>query len=365
MWEMRNAGTLHHAVVSVRWLIGFSHGAIVFCGLRDGPPGPIIGDISTRGRALIDRRWLPLNAMRAFEAVGRHLSFTAAANALSVSQSAVSRHVISLEALLGVQLLDRRPQGLALTKAGIALLPVLSSAFDRMEAAVQDMTADSAGHTRTLRVHMPPSFAQLLAVPILRDLRREFPDITLDIASPYGVGPPLRDVDAALVYDRAPVGTDVSDVLWMVQVTPVCSPEVARRHAGIPMADFLRANELLHVKLDREPQYSRWHAFVRQCGVAADTARGLSFDMATLAAQYALSGEGVALLDVRMFAADIAAGRLVAPYDTVLEDGYGYFLTVRPEDLADPAIALFRAWIIQRFATPPATAWVGPRALTA
>jgi LysR family glycine cleavage system transcriptional activator len=314
---------------------------------------------------LFDRKWLPLNAMRAFEAVGRHLSFTAAANALSVSQSAVSRHVISLEALLGLPLLERRPGALSLTKAGAALLPVLTSVFDRLEAALGDATAGNAGRTRTLRVHMPPSFAQLLAVPILRDLRREFPDITLDITSPYGVGPPLRDVDAALVFDRPQVGDEVFDLLWMVRVTPVCAPEVARRHAGMALADFLRANELLHVKLDREPRYSRWHAFVRQCGLAVETARGLSFDMATLAAQYALSGEGVALLDVRMFAEDIAAGRLVAPYDTVLEDGYGYFLTIRPEDLADPAIARFRSWIIQRFAAPPAAAWVGPRAVSA
>ena len=55
--------------------------------------------MATRGQ--INRRWLPLNALRAFEAVGQRLSFTAGANALSVSQSAVSRHVIGLEELLG------------------------------------------------------------------------------------------------------------------------------------------------------------------------------------------------------------------------------------------------------------------------
>ena len=62
---------------------------------------------------MIDRRWLPLNALRAFEQVGRHLSFTAAASALSVSQSAVSRHVIALEGLLGVQLFERKPGAFA------------------------------------------------------------------------------------------------------------------------------------------------------------------------------------------------------------------------------------------------------------
>ena len=70
--------------------------------------------MTNRGR--IDRRWLPLNALRAFEAVAKHASFTAAANALRISQSALSRHVISIEKLIGVQLFDRRPHSLVLTK---------------------------------------------------------------------------------------------------------------------------------------------------------------------------------------------------------------------------------------------------------
>ena len=66
----------------------------------------------------MDRKWLPLNALRAFEAAGQHLSFTAAANSLTVAQSAVSRHVIVLENFLGVTLFERRPQQLVLTEAG-------------------------------------------------------------------------------------------------------------------------------------------------------------------------------------------------------------------------------------------------------
>ncbi len=67
---------------------------------------------------MINRPWLPLNALRAFDAVGQHLSFTAAAEALHVSQSALSRHVIGLETLLGKKLLERRPQHLVLTEEG-------------------------------------------------------------------------------------------------------------------------------------------------------------------------------------------------------------------------------------------------------
>ena len=123
-------------------------------------------------KIVIDRRWLPLNALRAFEGVAKHNSFTAAANALLISQSALSRHVIALEKLIGTQLFERRPHSLVLTKAGQHLLPAVMKSFDRLEYALDDIRNDGAPTRRTLRVQMPPSFAVHLAVPILRDFRR-------------------------------------------------------------------------------------------------------------------------------------------------------------------------------------------------
>jgi LysR family glycine cleavage system transcriptional activator len=87
----------------------------------------------------IDRRWLPLNALRAFEGVAKHGSFTAAANALLISQSALSRHVIALERLTGVQLFERRPHALTLTKAGQHLLRAGTDDRHRRSAAVTDL----------------------------------------------------------------------------------------------------------------------------------------------------------------------------------------------------------------------------------
>ena len=138
-----------------------------------------------------DRRWLPLNALRAFEGVAKHGSFTAAANALLISQSALSRHVIALEKLLGQQLFERRPHALMLTKAGQYLLPAIMKSFDRLEYALDEVRNEGAPRLRTLRVQMPPSFAVQLAVPILRDFRRASVEVDIDLVSPYGVGPPL------------------------------------------------------------------------------------------------------------------------------------------------------------------------------
>jgi len=135
-------------------------------------------------RRRIDRRWLPLNALRAFEAVAKHASFTGAANALRISQSALSRHVISIEKLIGVQLFDRRPHALVLTKAGQHLLPTVIKSLDRLEYSLDEIRNAGAPTLRTLHVQMPPSFAVRLAVPVLRDFRRANPDIEIDLVSP-------------------------------------------------------------------------------------------------------------------------------------------------------------------------------------
>lgn len=297
---------------------------------------------------MINRPWLPLNALRAFDAVGQNLSFTLGAQALHVSQSALSRHVSGLEELLGKKLLLRRPQQLTLTEDGAALLPIVRKCFDRLEQVLNTIKDGESGG-RTLRVHMPPSLLNHMALPMLHDFRREFPDILIDVSSAHVTGLPATDLDVAVVYDRPNVDDRVTDLLWMVRVTPVCSPDLARANHGKSLARFIADNDLLHVKLDGQPRSLLWANFLRQGGIGADSEKGLAFDTALSAMQYAMSGGGVALADVDMFAGEIADGRLVAPYGEVFEEGYGYYLKFHPEDLADPAIALFRSWLISRF----------------
>jgi DNA-binding transcriptional LysR family regulator len=302
----------------------------------------------------IDRRWLPLNALRAFEGVAKHGSFTAAANALLISQSALSRHVIALERLTGVQLFERRPHALTLTKAGQHLLPAVAKSFDRLEYALDDIRNEGAPSQRTLRVQMPPSFAVQLAVPILRDFRRASSEVDIDLISPYGVGPPLGDVDVAVVYSRPTVTEMVSDLLWQVRLTILCHPNTAAAHRDRDLAGFIEANEIVHVRIADQARHHLWSQFARHNSLAGvNIERGLVVDTAVLAAQYALSGEGLALLDPNLFAEEISSGRLVRPFDVTLDDDYGYYLITHPEGLGDTAIALFRSWLIERF---------GPRA---
>ena len=302
------------------------------------------------GKTTIDRRWLPLNALRAFEGVAKHLSFTAAANALLISQSALSRHVITLEKLIGAQLFERRPHALVLTKAGKHLLPAVMKSFDRLEYALDDIRNDGATTLRTLRVQMPPSFAVHLAVPILRDFRRAAAEVEIDLVSPYGVGPPLNDVDVAVVYSKPTVTDLVTDLLWPVHLSLLCHPNIAERHAGKNLTEFIESNELVHVRISDLPRHHLWNQFARHANLGAvNIERGLVFDTAVLAVQYALSGEGIALVDTYLFGDYIRTGRLVKPFDYSLDDGYGYYLITQPEALGDTAIALFRSWLIERF----------------
>lgn len=297
----------------------------------------------------INRRWLPLNALRAFEAVGQRLSFTGGAHLLSISQSAVSRHVIGVEELLGKALFVRQSNGLTLTPEGEALLPVVSKCFDRIEQAMNTIR-DGTQTNRALRLHIPPSLLQKIFLPILAEFRHLHPDIRLDISSSYVTGLPPEHLDMAIVYDQPHVDNQVTDLLWMVRVAPLCAPSIAKAAKNTDMCSFLSAHELLHVKLEHQPRNHLWSAYAHQNKLDIATQSGLSFDTAIAAGDYAVAGEGVILGDINLFTHEIASGKLVMPYDQICEDGYGYFLKFHPDDLADPMIATFRSWLIAKFA---------------
>jgi LysR family glycine cleavage system transcriptional activator len=277
------------------------------------------------------------------------LSFTAGARALDVSQSAVSRHIISLEEQLGHKVFDRSGQTLALTAAGRALLPEVSKAFDRLEQTMDAISLDPAA-SRPIRIHIPPSLLQQVVMPMIQAFHAEYPGTRIDISSSTAVGLPSTETDMAIVFDRPNIDDRVTDLLWMVRVAPVCSPQVAARNQGKTLAAFLADSPLLHVKLEGQPRGLLWSTFAKQCRIELDAERGLAFDANALAVHYAMNSDGVALADIDMFAPEIAAGRLVVPYDTVINDGFGYYLKLRADDLADPTISLVRSWLIARFA---------------
>ncbi|WP_292969050.1 LysR substrate-binding domain-containing protein [Novosphingobium sp.] len=290
-----------------------------------------------------------MNALRAFEAVGKHLSFTGGAAALSVSQSAMSRHVAGLEQLLGKQLFERDSGRLSLTPAGEELLGVVAKSLDRIEITLNAIRDDTMPG-RALRLHVPPSLLQQTVLPMLADFHREYPDIRIDVSSSHVTGLPQGDIDMAIVYDRPNVDDMVTDLLWQIRVAPLCSPEIARNAEGKTLAEFLAGEELLHMRLDNQPREYQWAAYLAPRGISLPLSRGLTLDTAIALARYAMSSGGVVLGDIDMLADEISSGQLVMPFDDTSEDGYGYYFKFHADDLADADIALFRSWLIARFA---------------
>lgn len=299
-------------------------------------------------KLIINRRWLPLNALRAFEAVGRNQSFTGGAAALSVSQSAMSRHVAGLEQLIGKQLFERDAGKLSLTPEGQELLAVVSKALNAMEKTLNAIREDELAG-RILRMHVPPSLLQQTFMPMLAEFHRQYPGIRIDVSSAHNTGLPQNDIDMAIVYDRPNIDDRVTDLLCMVRVAPLCSPEIARQAVGKSLAEFLAGVELLHIKLDNQPRELLWRAYLNQQGISLPSFGGLAFDTSIALARYAMTSGGVFLGDVDMFAREIASGELVMPYDSVIEDGYGYYLKLHADDLSDPEIGAFRSWLIAHY----------------
>ena len=297
----------------------------------------------------MNRRWLPLNALRAFEAVGKQLSFTGGAAVLSVSQSALSRHVSALESLLGKQLFERDGGRLSLTPAGEELLAVVSKSLERIEQTMNAIRDESVPG-RAMRLHVPPSLLHQMFMPMLSEFRRDHPEVRIDLSSANVTGLPPTELDMAIVYDRPNVDDRITDLLWMVRVAPLCSPENAVAAAGKSLEQFLAGQELLHLKLEGQPRELLWGDYLQRNAISLPAMNGLAFDTAIASAKYAMTSGGVMLGDVDLFAAELAAGHLVMPYDAVIEDGYGYYLKLHADDLADPAIASFRSWLIARFA---------------
>lgn len=260
----------------------------------------------------------------------------------------MSRHVAGLEQLLGKQLFERDGGKLQLTADGVQLLGEVTKSLDRVERTLNAIREDHAPG-RALKLHVPPTLLQLTFMPMLAEFHRENPAIRIDVSSANVTGLPPSDCDMAIVYDRPNVDDRVTDLLCLVRVAPLCSPATAAEGRGKSLGEFLAGQELLHLKLDNQPRELLWSAYLRQSGIDLEVAAGLAFDTSIAAARYAMASGGVILGDVDMFAGEIAQGHLVMPFEAIIEDGYGYYLKLHADDLADSQIAVFRSWLIAKF----------------
>ncbi|MBZ9958180.1 LysR substrate-binding domain-containing protein [Mesorhizobium sp. BR1-1-14] len=290
---------------------------------------------------------LPLTALRSFEAAGRHLSFSRAAEELFVSQAAISRQIRELEIFLRRPLFERHHRRVELTDAGRRLLSQLVRSFDVIDALLSELVAAPA--QRVVRVSVEPSLASVWLVPRLNRFRQLRPDI--DVA--LEVDPRLIEFrgdqpELALRFSAHAVSWPRSEAEQLASTvdSPVLSPALLA--AGPPLdkpADLGRYT-LLH-----EENRQGWARWFEAAGVPADAvpARGPMLADASLSKQAALLGHGVALGDLLQIGEELASGTLVKPFDIDVASG-AYWLVARSlRDLPEPAAA-FADWVRSEFA---------------
>jgi LysR family transcriptional regulator, glycine cleavage system transcriptional activator len=292
-----------------------------------------------------------LNALRAFEAAGRHLSFSKAAEELHVTPAAVGHQVKALEHELGSVLFNRLNRALQLTPAGQALLPGLSEVFYRVTEVVETFRRRDA--SRPLTVSMPPSFGATWLMPRLERFRARYPgiDVRLDVDNRL-VDLIQDDVDVGLRYGLGDYPGMRVDCLLSEEVFPVCSPRLLHGAHPLRELDDLRWHTLLHVdgyvQDDYWPDWSMWLHSAGMSDMAVR--RELQFSQTSLALQAAARGHGVALGSRVLAGNDLEEGRLVRPFAHGSRMSFAYYM-VCPEALAEePRIAAFREWIIEEAA---------------
>lgn len=286
------------------------------------------------------RRLPPLGALRAFEAAARHLSFTEAAAELCVTQAAVSHQIRQLEDWLGLPLFVRRGHALTLTDKGRAYVGELTRALDLMACATLRVRERAEG---PLRITVLPSFASRWLVPRLARFSAQHPDIDVRLTSSAELWAGSDDrYDVAIRSGLGRWPGLKADLIARETLSPVCAPSFAAGERPLAAPGDLR-----HVALLHDAPKAGWRHWCEYAGVEGiDTAGGLAFDDASHALQAAAQGQGVALARMLLAADDLAAGRLVQPFDIAMPNDYSYWLAYRREKAARPDVAAFRSWLL-------------------
>lgn len=293
----------------------------------------------------------PLNALRAFEAVARLGSFKAAADALCVTQSAVSHQIRHVEDWLGKPLFVREGNRTRLLDEGAELARSLSIALSEIDAACRRARVNNAA--QALAIAAIPSVSMCWLIPRLSRFRAAHPEIEFRVVyAMHGRDIDFDAVHLAFVFaPAAPRLPGVASTLFLGgESVPVCAPALARQLGPQPWsAAAIAGLGLLH-----DGTISGWQSWLQARGCDADKITGATFEDFNLLRAAALSGQGVALCPVAMIQPDLAAGTLVQLSDAQMSYGSDYYLLSTrnaPPNLA-AQVQLFRDWALAEREVP-------------
>jgi LysR family glycine cleavage system transcriptional activator len=302
--------------------------------------------------------YLPLTALKAFEATARHGSFKKAANELHVTTGAVSQQIKTLEDILGVKLFHRLHRGLEMTEAARAGLPKLTSGFSDIAEAMQYIRYFDAQDA--LSVWVAPSFASKWLVPKLSHFNEQHPkiDVRISVSNAMigrGQGGEMvpaksfyqQDIDIGIFFGRGGFKDYRADKLFSVDLVPLCSPKLVNEgeHPLREPKDLIH-HHLLHddTAYEGRPDWAGW---LRKVGIDdIDAHHGSRFNQISLALDAAVNGQGV-VLGIRQIAqADIASGKLVIPFEPALKLNYSYYIVSLNDTADEPRVRAFREWVM-------------------
>lgn len=314
----------------------------------------------------------PLNALRAFEAAARLLSFKDAATELSVTPTAVSHQIKLLEEFLDLRLFHRRTRSLELTPEGAAMLPKIQEGFASLAAAVEAGRRTESGGVVT--VCAPPSFAARWLVPRLAGFNRAHPDIDLRLSSstatidsrdrdaPGDLRPAASEApyDLTVRFGRGRYTGQTTDLLFTPAYVPVCSPALLEGERPLREPADLAWHVLIHdstvPELEERPGWAQWLELAEVGGLAPQV-RGVHFEDGALALAAAVAGHGIALAARPMVSADVAGGRLVIPFDLSIPSRYAYYVATPAATTERPTVQALRAWLVREAARERASGW--------
>ncbi|MBL8808263.1 MAG: transcriptional regulator GcvA [Rhodospirillales bacterium] len=290
----------------------------------------------------------PISALRAFEAAARLKSFTMAADELGLTQSAISHQIHSLEDQLGFELFHREPRRIVLTVKGEKLAASVREGLGVVAQALRELTRVDSGPRLT--VSTLPGFAVKWLFPRLIRFDERHPEIELAIATTGQLADfSAGEVDVAIRYGtgRYP-GLHVEKILDE-DMFPVCAPRLLKGPKALRVpADLARAPLLHDDILALDGQSPGWRTWFDVAGVTdIDLSKGRRFGQSNMSIQAAIEGLGVALGRSPLVVDDLAAGRLVRPFDISAPSGYAHYLVCPARSLAIPKVAAFRDWLLE------------------
>lgn len=287
----------------------------------------------------------PLNALRAFEASARQLSFTRAAEELFVTQAAISHQIKSLEEYLGIKLFMRKNRALLLSDEGQSYYLDIKSVFTSIHDATEKLLA--RGAKGAITVSTQASFAIQWLVPRLTTFNHLHPEIDVRIkAVDHAENSLTEDVDIAIYYGRGSWPNIHADKLHTEYLIPVCSPLLLTGDKPLRTIDDLANFNLLH-----DTSRKGWKRWFKQVGVkGVNVNHGPIFSHSAMVVQAALYGQGVALAYSVLAKPDIDSGRLVCPFNDVLVSKNAYYVVCRENQRELGKIEAFRNWLLEMVA---------------